>query len=218
MPKHEPRTLPLHASRACDIQNTTTSAKHFRLTFCFRIIYITQAHYEVLPIPVCKSVRSICFMLFIGTLPRFWSLPVSWPWFRITCPLHWFLKSSLQPHFCLNQIRCLTAAILFRKKKSRKQICLVAEFCSYRYVPRRSRSTRRTGTRNIRSSTADLLSWCSAGRPKQSRTRNSRSASCASACLLLLCTRPQRWSEGKRWQMWRVKKSDAWIHLSLNRS
>lgn len=66
---------------------------------------------------------------------------------------------------------------------------------AYQYAPRRSHSTPHTGTQSRSSSRVGPPSWCSAGPPALSHTRNSRSASCASADPLPRCTRLQRWSE-----------------------
>lgn len=66
---------------------------------------------------------------------------------------------------------------------------------AYQYAPRRSHSTPHTGTQSRSSSRVGPPSWCSAGPPALSHTRNSRSASCASAGPLPRCTRLQRWSE-----------------------
>lgn len=68
-------------------------------------------------------------------------------------------------------------------------------------VEHRCRNIPRTGTRSSGNSRAFPPSWCSAGRRALSRTRSSKSVSCASAAPRLLCIRLQRWSrdgEAKR--------------------
>lgn len=79
-------------------------------------------------------------------------------------------------------------------------------FFPYLCALHKSHSILHKVTQSSCSSEDDPRAWCTADRPVEPRTRNSRNASCASAAPPPLCTHLQRWSTKRE-----IHSNQTWV-------